>query len=117
MILHGVILKPQYEAQKELFLPQDQMRIPLLMLVVLTHAAVFVKIYAWLVSPKSILSGVLYGLLWGIGHGVGMGYGMYATMPIPPSMAGTMCLGAIVQAILGGIAVGLIVRKRDEPPP
>lgn len=117
-VIHGVLLGKAYADQPEMFRPLEgvgKMNMPLLMLVVLAHAAVFVKIYAWLVSPKNLLTGLVFGLLWGVGHGVGMGYGMYATMPIPVSMASTMCLGAIVQGILGGLLTAFIVRRRDEP--
>jgi hypothetical protein len=127
IVLHGMVLRKHYEdlaigstaeipeGTARVFRKEMDMR--LIALVVLAHAAVFVKIYAWLVSPKSILAGVLFGLLWGVGHGVGMGYGTYATMPIPQSMASMWCLGAIIQGILGGIVTALIVRRRDEPPP
>lgn len=83
----------------------------------LAHATVFVKIYSWLISPKSILSGVIFGLLWGIGHGLGMGYGTFATMPISPNMASTWFCGAVIQGVLGGLIAASIVRQRDEPPP
>src|SRR5262245_61974908 len=118
IVIHGVILGKTYAALPDVFRPvegEGKMNMPLLMLVVLAQAAVFTKIYAWLVSPKNVLTGVVFGLLWGVGHGVGMGYAMYATQPIPASMASTMCLGAIVQGILGGIVVAMIVQRRDEP--
>jgi hypothetical protein len=127
VIIHGVVLRKTYE---ELAIGSDaplpagvervfrpEMNMTLIMLVVLAHAAVFVKIYAWLVSPKSILTGILFGLLWGVGHGIGMGYGTLATIPIPPSLASTWALGAIIQSVLGGIVTALIIRRRDEPPP
>lgn len=120
ILIHGVILGSTYAAHPEVFRPLEgpgAMSMPLLMLVVLAQAAVFVKIYAWLVSPKSLLTGIVFGLLWGVGHGVGMGYAMFATMPIPASMASTMCLGTIIQGILGGIVTAFIIRRRDEPPP
>lgn len=128
MVLHGMILGETYRdlaiGSPATEIPEDaakvfkpKMNMTLIMLVVLTHAAVFVKIYAWLISPKSILSGIVFGLLWGVGHGVGMGYGTWASIPIPASMASSWCLGAIIQGVLGGIVTALIIRRRDEPPP
>ena len=108
-VLHGVILGKTYADHPELFRPlegEGKMNMPLLMLVVLAHAAVFTKIYAWLISPKNVLTGVVFGLLWGVGHGVGMGYGMYATQPIPASMASTRALwwlGATMTGPCGGM--------------
>ncbi len=116
-VIHGLILGSSYAAHPGLFRPPAEMKVPLLQLVVLAHAAVFVKIYMWLVSPKSILAGIVFGLLWGVGHGIGMGYGTYATMPIPLDMASTWCLAAIVQGVLAGVATAFIIRRRDEPPP
>lgn len=125
-VVHGVILRPSYAAHPQLFRPEAvsedpdapaPMKMLLLQLVVLAHAAVFCKIYMWLISPKSILAGIVFGLLWGVGHGIGMGYGTYATMPIPLNMASTWCLAAIVQGVLAGVVAAFIIRRRDEPPP
>ena len=114
-LVHGLYLGKEYGKYPDLFLSQEAMRVALLQLVVLAHAAVFVKIYSWLISPKSILTGIIFGLLWGVGHGVGMGYGTYATMPVPLNMASTWCLLSIVQGVLAGVIVASIIRRRDEP--
>lgn len=132
-VIHGEVLGSSYAKHPELFRPMagaaapeateapatggtEPMKTALLQLVVLAHAAVFVKIYAWLVSPKTILAGIVFGLLWGVGNGVGMGYGTYATMRVPLDMATTWCLGSIVQGVLAGLVVALIVVRRVEPP-
>ena len=116
-VIHGLMLGDQYKDEKHaaLFFPLEEMRMPLLQLVVLAHATIFVKIYSWLISPKSILTGIIFGLLWGVGHGVGMGYGTYSTMRVPLEMATTWFSGAVVQGVLAGLVVALIVRRRDEP--
>jgi len=116
-LIHGTLLGSSYADHPELFRAQGEMDMLLLQLVVLARAAVFVKIYSWLISPKSILAGIIFGLLWGVGHGLGMGYGTYATMPIPLNMASTWFAGATIQGVLGGLLAALIVVKRDEPPP
>jgi hypothetical protein len=88
-----------------------QMKMGLMYVVVLIAASMFVLIYAWLLTPKSLGKGFIFGLLYGIGVGVGMGYGTYSVMPIPYSMALTWFLGSLVEASLGGLLLGMILRK------
>lgn len=116
-LVHGVFLQSGYAKHPELFLTPETMRVPLLQLVVLAHAVIFTKIYSWLISPKSVLTGIIFGLLWGVAHGIGMGYGTYATMPIPLELASSWFLLMTVQGVLAGVIVALIVRQRDEPAP
>lgn len=52
-----------------------------------------------------------YGFLYGIAVGVGMGYGTYSVMPIPYFMALTWFLGSVLEATLGGLLLGIIIRK------
>jgi hypothetical protein len=60
-------------------------------------------------DPEVFVS--IYGLLFGVAMGIGMGYGTYAVMPIPYSMALTWFLGTVVEATVGGLLAGLIVRS------
>ena len=117
ILIHGWYLADEYAKIPQVVRSPEDMRVPLLMLVVLAHATIFTKIYSWLISPKSILAGTIFGLLWGLAHGIGMGYGTYATMQIPLEMASTWFSLTVVQGVLGGVIVALIVRKRDEPAP
>ena len=117
ILVHGYFLAGEYAKIPEVVLPKEEMRVPLLLLVVLAHAVIFTKIYSWLVSPTSVLAGIIFGLLWGVAHGVGMGYGMYATMRVPLIIASTWFSLTVVQGVLAGAIVGAIVRKRDEPAP
>jgi hypothetical protein len=55
-------------------------------------------------------TGLKYGLLFGLGAGVSMGYGSYSVMPIPYHMAFTWFLGSVVEATVGGLILGAIVR-------
>ena len=117
MLIHGWYLADEYAKHPEVFLSKEEMRVPLLLMVVFAHAVIFTKIYSWLISPKNILTGIIYGLLWGVAHGLGMGYGTYATMPVPAAMASTWFSLTVVQGIVGGVIIALIVVKRDEPAP
>ncbi len=110
-VIHGIILRPAYEATPSLWRPMAQMKMGLMYVVVLIAASMFVLIYAWLITRKSLGTGFLYGLLYGIGVGVGMGYGTYSVMPIPYFMALTWFLGAAAESSLGGLILGMILRK------
>jgi hypothetical protein len=110
-VIHGIILRPAYEATASLWRPMAQMKMGLMYVTVLIAASMFVLIYAWLITRKSLGTGFIYGFLYGIGVGVGMGYGTYSVMPIPYSMALAWFLGALVEATLGGLLLGMILRK------
>jgi len=113
-VIHGVILKTTYEATANLWRPMAEMKMGLMYGVVLISAFMFTLIYGWLVGEKSLGTGVKYGLLYGIGLGVGMGYGSYSIMPIPYSMALTWFLGAVAEATLGGLLLGMIIRIKGN---
>jgi hypothetical protein len=110
-LIHGIILRPAYEATASLWRPMAQMKMGLMYVTVLIAASMFALIYVRLITRKSLGTGFLYGFLYGIGLGAGMGYGTYSVMPIPYSMALTWFLGSLVEASLGGILLGMIFRK------
>ena len=110
-IIHGIILRSAYEATASLWRPMAQMKMGLMYVTVLIAACMFVLIYSRLIAAKTPASGFKYGLLYGIGVGAGMGYGTYSVMPIPYSMALAWFLGAVAEAALGGILLGLIFRE------
>jgi hypothetical protein len=88
-----------------------EMKMGLMYVTTFIAALAFASIYGWLVGPKGLQMGFRYGLLYGIGVGVGMGYGTYSVMPIPYSMALTWFLGSVVSATLGGLLLGILIRK------
>jgi len=110
-IIHGVILRGTYEATASLWRPMAEMKMGLMYAVIFIAALAFASIYGWLVGSKSLQTGFRYGLLYGIAVGVGMGYGTYSVMPIPYSMALTWFLGSVLEATLGGLLLGMIIRK------
>ncbi|MDR4498951.1 MAG: hypothetical protein MRK02_13690 [Candidatus Scalindua sp.] len=111
-VIHGIILTEAYKATAELWRPMEEMKIGLMRIVVLISSIVFVLIYALFFVDKNIKSGLKYGILFGIGAGISMGYGSYAVMPIPYSMAFTWFLGVLIEATLGGLITGLIIRDK-----
>ena len=110
-IIHGMFLKSAYESTPSLWRPMGEMKIGVLYLSVFIAALAFSSIYAWLVGRKTLGSGLKYGFLYGIAVGVGMGYGSYSVMPIPYFMALTWFLGSILEATLGGLLLGILIRK------
>jgi len=109
-ILHGLLLRPTYEATANLWRPMDQMNMPLMYLVTLVFTACFVAIYGLLVGQKSLLSGIKFGALFGLATGISMGFGSYSYMPIPLPLAWAWFFGSWIEAIAAGAIVGAILR-------
>ena len=109
-IIHGLILKSAYASTASLWRPMAEMKMGLMYVTVFIAALSFSAIYGYLVAKKSPMAGLTYGLLYGIAVGVGMGYGTYSMMPIPYSMAFTWFLGTVIEAVLGGLLLGAIIK-------
>jgi hypothetical protein len=109
-IIHGVFLQSTYEATASLWRPMDEMKIGLMYFVTLLFTACFVAIYGWLVSQKSIGSGIKYGALFGLAIGISAGLGMYTVMPIPLTLAWSWLFGSLVEGIVAGAVVGAILK-------
>lgn len=109
-IIHGFLLQAAYEATAQLWRPMEEFNMGLMYAVTLVCAAAFTLIYARLLSPKSIGSGVVYGLLFGVAVGVSAGFGSYSVMPIPLSLAWGWFLGTVAEAVVAGAIVGTIVK-------
>lgn len=77
---------------------------------VLVAAFFFAYIYAKFFGEKSVGTGLKHGLLFGIGTGISFGYGTYAVMPIPYNLALSWFLGSVVEATVGGLLTGLILK-------
>ena len=111
LVLHGMVLVSAYLATSQLWRPMPEMKMGLMHATVLLTAAAFVLIYAKLISEKSVRTGVIYGALFGTGVGVSMGLGSYSVMPLTVSIALGWLLGSVVKSIIGGWAMGVIVKK------
>jgi len=110
-VIHGVILKPAYEATANLWRPMNEMKMNVMHLAVLITSISFAWIYVRMISNKSMATGLRYGLWWGLGAGVSMGYGTYSVMPIPYLMALTWFLGSLMEGAVAGLIVGGIVKE------
>jgi len=110
-VIHGMLLRASYAATPSLWRPMAEMKTSVLYVTVLIASLSFVLVYALFFSRKGIPTGLQYGLLFGVGTGVSMGYGSFAVMPIPYHMAFTWFLGTVIEAAVGGIVLGSIVRE------
>jgi hypothetical protein len=110
-VIHGMILSPSYAATASLWRPMGEMKMTVMYVSVFIASFTFVLIYFLLISKKGISTGLKYGLLFGLSTGVPMGYGSYSVMPIPYLMAFTWCFGSVVEAAVGGLIVGAIIRE------
>ncbi|EDN66687.1 conserved hypothetical protein, membrane [Beggiatoa sp. PS] len=109
-LIHVVILGPSYLETANLWRPMEEMKMGILHLAGFVSATAFTAIYTYLISAKCLKTSALYGVLIGIAFGVSMGYGTYSVMPIPYLMALTWFIGMIVEGLLGGLALGLIIK-------
>ena len=107
-LLHGLLLKPTYEASAHLWRAQSEMNLPLIYLVVVILIGCFVSIYSLLISNKSLSTGIVYGAFSGLATGVGVGFGTYIHMPVPLSLAWGWFLGGWLKGVVAGAIVGAI---------
>jgi hypothetical protein len=109
-VLHRLLLMSTYQATASLWRPVAEMKMGLMWVVGLVAAVCFVCLYAWLVRPKSWAAGLSYGLIFGVGTGFSMGFGTYCVMPLPQSLAVAWFVGSVVNAAVGGLLVGWMVK-------
>ena len=112
-VIHGVILASSYASTPSLWRPMHEMKMTVMCLSVVVAALCFVLVYVLFFARRGVAIGLRYGILFGIGAGVSMGYGSYSVMPIPYHMALTWFLGAVIEAAVGGIILGAIVREEN----
>lgn len=112
-VIHGLILQSTYAATAALWRPMTEMKMGLMHGVTAVVAVAFAVLYASLVSPKTVASGLRYGLLFGAASGISMGLGTYSVMPIPLSLAVVWCAGTLVGMAIAGLIAGAIIRMPE----
>ena len=115
-LLHGLLLKPTYEASAHLWRYQSEMNLRLIYLVVALLIVCFVSIYSLLIANKSLSTGIMYGALSGLATGVGVGFGTYIHMQVPLTLAWRWCLGGWLKGVVAGAIVGAIVKPSRGTP-
>lgn len=113
-LVHAVLLIPTYDATAEFWRPEEELLIGLMAAVRFAISVTFVLIFAYLIRPKSLGTGLAFGLALGFATGVGMGYGTYCFMPIPQGLAASWFAATVVKFGLAGAIVGLIMKENME---
>lgn len=112
-VIHGLLLAPSYAETAELWRPQAEMKLGLIYLVNFVSATFFVAVYALLVRPTQLVTGLKFGLLTGTGGGISAGFGSYAVMPISLGLAVGWSLEFLVEATLAGLIVGATLTSAE----
>lgn len=110
-LIHGNILMSYYEETKELWRPENEMKVWIMYLSSFIYILGFVYIYLKFICNKSALRGFLFGLTWGFITGISMGYGTYSYSPIPYGLAFGWFLATLVEMSIVGWLTGLIVKE------
>ncbi|HFD11452.1 MAG TPA: hypothetical protein ENJ32_03120 [Crenotrichaceae bacterium] len=113
-LIHGLFLKSTYQATANLWRPEDEMKMGLMSFITFIFSLCFVAIYAYLIHPKSLSTGIRYGLILGFATGVSMGLGSYCYMPIPLSLAISWFAGSLIELSIAGVIVGFLVKSSGE---
>ena len=112
LIAHRFFLAQIYEANTSLWRPFEQMNVVLIYAVTVVLIGIFVGIYALLVRPKSLGSGLALGAFVGLAFGTASGFGTFIHMPIPLALAwGWFIAGWLKGLVAGGIVGALIVES------
>jgi hypothetical protein len=113
MLIHGMWLKPDYDATKLIWRPESEMnaRIGWMFVAQITCAATFVLIWAWGFSGGSIGTAVMFAVVMGMFQGIWVLVN-YTIIPMPGELAVKWYFSGLAQAVLIGIATSLIYRPR-----
>lgn len=112
-IIHSVLLQSTYQSTAALWRPEAEMKMALMSLVTLIFSICFVILYRYLITPKTLSSGIKYGIILGIATGTSMGFGSYSYMPIPLCLAFSWFFATLVELGLAGAIVGYMLSGRN----
>lgn len=113
MLIHGMWLKPDYEATKSLWRPEAEMKqyMPWLTLAQIICAATFVIIWAKGFAGRCLGAGILFGLIMGMFQQIWVLVN-YAIIPMPADLAVKWYFSGLAQAVLVGIVAALLYKPR-----
>lgn len=108
-VIHSILLADAYREYSILWRPAAEMKLGLIYLTTLLASIGFVAVYAFLINPKSMQTGLIYGLITGIFGGIVAGFGSYAVMPVSMTLAiGWMAEYSSQCVVAGLISASLI---------
>ena len=112
-LIHGMWLKPDYDAAKAIFRPEAEMGsyLPCLIFAQIVCATSFVVVWAMGFAGRSVGTGVVYALLMGVFQQTWVIVN-YAVFPISGDLAVKWYFSGLVQAVLIGITTALVYRPR-----
>ena len=114
LLLHYYFLASLYRENPALWRPFDQMNVALIHAVRLSLATLFIAIYAILIHPRAMQSGLLFGGLMGLVLGVSVGLGTYIHSPIPLALAWGWFIAALLKALIAGVILGAVLRDQQS---
>ncbi len=107
-LIHGVILRSAYEATKDLWRPDMNEKMWIMVPVTAIWSVLFTLLFIKGYEARGLMEGVRFGLLIGLFTSIPMAYGTYAVLPIPYSLAFQWFVYGTAQCILLGVVVALI---------
>lgn len=107
-LIHGLILRSAYEATKDLWRPDMDAKMWIMVLVTAIWSVLFTLIFIKGYEARGLMEGVRFGLLIGLFTAIPMAYGTYAVLPIPYSLAFQWFVYGTAQCILLGVVAALI---------
>jgi hypothetical protein len=115
-LIHGLWLKPDYEATKAIWRPDNEMQAHFcwMLFAQFLCAATFVIIWAKGVGGGSIKCGFFFGLLMGLFQQV-WAIVDYVVLPMPGELAVKWFCSGLAQAILLGIVTALVYKPLASP--
>ena len=113
MLIHGMWLKPDYEATKAIWRPESEMNahIAWMFLAQFMCAATFSVIWAWGFGGRSVGTAVVFAIVMGMFQQIWVLVN-YCVLPMPGALAAKWYFSGLAQAVLMGIGVALTNRPR-----
>ena len=108
---HGLAFQSLYADRPGVWRPRDEIKIGVVYAGVLAASGAFVAIYSLLVDNKGVKTGLQYGAIFGLASGASMACGGYAVHPIQAELAIGWFVLSLIEATVGGLLAGLIVKK------
>ncbi|HXD30008.1 MAG TPA: hypothetical protein VN643_02750 [Pyrinomonadaceae bacterium] len=112
MFIHAIWLKQDYLAVAQLYRPDDQIKMPFIVLGYLSFAVAAVLAYGWGVEEKPVLGqGLRYGLILFFILAVPSFFIAYAVQPVPAVLMSKQVLAELVNKVLIGVVIALLYGK------
>jgi len=109
-IVHGKLLTDLYQQTAQLWRPQEDYRMPFMLISQLSFTAVFVCLFTRNYEAKGTGEGLRFGFYIGLLFAT-MNVGMYSYMPIPLTLVGAWIIASIIKGLIMGAVTSLVYKK------